>query len=230
MAKKYPVQYQYNVASSAQSEHIKRGGCASKIIWAFVAMFAIAIFGRILAGGGSSSSSGTTSRYTPTPEPVWGVQRATATPTASPTAEPDYSDMPIEEAARILATIHADGSFVLDYVLEVEGGVLIEMTMESYFTAKTAVRDCCKFSLKVARKLFAHQGVKSLAIYYNTPGRDAYGNETMVRAMDIIISRDVAEQINYEYMLSHIYSSTADYLNIVDRYYVHRDLADGVHD
>lgn len=223
MAKKYPVQYQYNVSSAT---HKKRGGCASIIIWVFVAMFAVVILGNIVGG-----SSGTSSPNTPsTTRRATSTPRITKAPTPTPTEEPHYDRMPIDQAAESLANRFAGSSFTLDYVLEVDGGVLIEMTLLPYLTEKTAVRDCCRFSLQVGELLFGHPGVKSLAIYYNTAGRDAYGNETVVRAMDIMLDRATAEKINFAYFVNHLYTSTKDYLDIVTRYYVHRDLSGGVYD
>jgi hypothetical protein len=83
--------------------------------------------------------------------------------------------------------------------------------------------------MNIARSLFTNNNAQTLVINFDTPGRDIYGNEITVRAMEIFITRDTAKKINYDYMLQNLVTSTYTFLRATDRHYVHSDLKNGVY-
>lgn len=212
----------------------RKGGCLQTILKALYVLagisaafflLALAIGSNISKDEGVSATSRITStaKQTRTPKP-------TATPKPTPTPVPDFAVMSPEAAASELAKYFAGTALDHKRTDVIEGGVCLEMKMKPFVTEKYAVVDCCKFALNVSESLFKNPNVKSLVIYYDSDGRDAYGNETTVRAMEILLYAATAKKINYDYMRDSLWTSTKRFLTITDRYYVHPDLSNGVYD
>lgn len=178
---------------------------------------------------GKDEGVSSTPRITATSKPT-RTPKPTATPKPTPTPVPDFSSMSPESAASELAKYFAGKALDHKSTDVIEGGVCLEMMMKPFVTEKYAVVDCCKFALNVSEHLFKNQSVKSLVIYYDSEGRDAYGNETTVREMEILLYASTAKKINYDYMRDSLWTSTKRFLSITDRYYVHHDLSKGVYD
>lgn len=231
------------VVEEADQEE-SRGGCLSKIVWFFAILIIIAIFG---SGGNDGKNTSTTTAKpratataTATAKPrATATMKVTAKPTKTPrptktpkptaTPVPDFSIMTMDDAVIQLTGNYEGNAFKYKSHIITNGSVAIDITLEPFLTEKYAVRDCCKFFLNVSKYLFENPGVESLAINFDTAGRDKYGNETTVRAMEIFIKKDTAKKINYEYMINHVWTSTADFLDITDRNFLHKDLKNGVY-
>lgn len=198
------------------------GGCLKPILIFFLILIAISVF------SSNKSNDDPAPRATNT---VKAVKTAKPTKTPKPTAtpEPDFSGMALEKAVAEIANYHCDDDFDCTNTFIIDGGVSIDVKVDTFLTQKTMVRDCCRLYMEIAKSLFTNKGAISLIINFDTPGRDKYGNEKLVRAMEIFINRETAEKINFDYMIDNLYSSTADFLNITDRYFVHNDLKNGVY-
>lgn len=175
-----------------------------------------------------TSSSISDPQSTRTPKPT-NTPRPTKTPKPTVTAEPNFMGMPLEQSVSALVQYHCKGDFVCTDTTIINGGIAIDVKVESFFTEKTMVRDCCRLYMTIARSLFTNNYAQTLVINFDTPGRDKYGNEIMVRAMEIFLKRETAKKINYEYMIQNLGTSTDAFLRITDRYYVHNDLKKGVY-
>lgn len=203
-------------------EENSRGGCLKPILIFFLILIAISIF------------SPNKSNDDPTPRATNTVKAAkTAKPTKTPkptaTPEPAYSGMSLEQAVDAIVKYHCDDDFDCTNTFIIDGGVSIDVKVDTFLTQKTMVRDCCRLYMKIAKSLFANKDAVSLIINFDTPGRDKYGNETIVRAMEIFVNRETAEKINFDYMIDNLYSSTEAFLRMTDRYYVHNDLKNGIY-
>lgn len=199
----------------------RTGGCMKPILICVLILFAVAI---IAPNRGSDTKTSTAKAK------ASATVKPTATPAPTATPVPDFPAMSTEDAAAALSMYYAGSDFEYISVFEFDGAVSINVKLKPFLTARYAVRDCCIFSLNVSRYLFLHPEVKSLIICYDADGEDKYGNSTVSRAVEILLYRDTATKINYDRMLSRVWSSTKDYLDITDRYFVHQSLSNGVYD
>jgi nucleosome binding factor SPN SPT16 subunit len=142
---------------------------------------------------------------------------------------PNFLGMPLEQSATALVQYYCKDNFVCTDTTIINGGVSIDIKVETFFTERALVRDCCRIYMNIARSLFTNNNAQTLVINFDTPGRDIYGNEITVRAMEIFITRDTAKKINYDYMLQNLVTSTYTFLRATDRHYVHSDLKNGVY-
>lgn len=176
----------------------------------------------------TTAASNATAKPTNTPKPT-KTPRPTNTPTPAPTAVPNFAGMPLKDSVDALVQYYCKGDFTCTDITIINGGVAIDVKVDSFLTEKAMVRDCCRLYMRIAESLFTNNNAQTLVINYDTPGRDKYGNETMVRAVEIFLKRETALKINYDYMITNLGSTTKGFLQITDRYYVHKDLQKGVY-
>lgn len=202
----------------------QRGGCLSKVLLVFVVLIFLSIISPNAydENDQKESSANATAKVTATAKPT-----KTPKPTATPV--PDFAALSLEESVATLVGYYCKDDFICTKSFVLNKGVSIDITVESFLTEKMMVRDCCRLYMNIARVLFNDNNASTLVINFDTPGRDQYGNETSVRAMEIFLNRDTALKINYDYMITNLGSTTNGFLQITDRYYVHPDLQKGVY-
>lgn len=200
-----------------------KGGCLQKLLIGFVVLILLSIVSPLSHDESTTNGNDTqTVKITNTPKP-------TKTPKPTATAEPNFATMTLEQTVSELVDYYCTGDYICTKKSIINGGVSIDIKVESFLTEKTMVRDCCRLYMNIAKNFFTNNDASTLAINFDTPGRDMYGNEVIVRAMEIFLKRDTAKRINYEYMIDNLYSSTNNFLKITDRHYVHSDLQKGVY-
>lgn len=203
-----------------------RDGEPIRCSWSIIALMSILLF---FAAGFYSGFKNDDSEAanTPTAKPR---KTAAANPTATPTAEPDYAAMTAEAAVLAIAQQHESAQIELDYVMELEGLVnLSAVVTDKNWTTKLAMQNLCGFALDVAKDAFVNPGVNSLVFYFDAPLQDEYGNTGLRRVVNITISRETAEKLNYPRLSNRLVLSTLDFLNLTDSYTVHQAFQEGVY-
>lgn len=207
----------------------KKSGCLTKIIGLFIIFVVLGA----LFGGNSGEKSNDQATTTNNPSPTvkadaYQTGKTTSDPTIAPTATPGIEEITALEAAQEIA-MKANGSLVTtDAVKEEDGRVVINATIGKAMDATHAIIVGCEYTLNVSKSLFDNPSVDEITFCFDTEFRDAYGNPLTERALNIVIKRETAKKINYEWMKSEIYGKQSSFLDIVDFYSVHRLLESAI--
>lgn len=236
------------VIEVVEVEEKSRGGCLKPILIFFLIVIALAAISPNRSNSNSSSSKPNktvtatpTHQPTNTPKPTRTPQPTktpipTATPTPKPTKTPkptatpvpDFSAMNVLDAAKSIVAYYCDDMEITS-IEKTNNYITIILHTDSFLTNKMFVRSCCGAMLNVSENLFENKDFDELNMKFTTGGRDQYGNEKIVTAVTIRLTRDTASKINYDYMITNLGTTTKGFLQITDSYFVHPDLNSGVY-
>ncbi len=73
-------------------------------------------------------------------------------------------------------------------------------------------------SAEILRQIYSDDGAKSVLLYWVFPVKDAYGNEQMLPIMQIKLTRETANKINWQGF------NPLNLPNVADKFHVHPDL------